>query len=301
MQDTSAVRNAAMRQTGCMRKPTPTIRRWELGRRLRRLRESAGVDPKTAAAEIDTSTSTLSRIESGKQTIKPTYVKLLCLLCEVDTQTRHDLVELAGEAGQPEWHTGLSKGMPEWFRLYLGYESAASVIRSYCAELVDGRLQTPEYIRAVAHANRPDLPEAEFEASVALRQGRQARLTGEDPLSLHAVLNEAVLRRLVGTPEVMRGQLEHLVEVASMRHVTVQVLPFAAGAHPAMTAQFEQLGFTEPWESMNTIYLENGRGALYLEALADLERYSWMFDRLTRLALAPKKSRDLLVTVVRDL
>jgi transcriptional regulator with XRE-family HTH domain len=284
-----------------MRKPTPTIRRWELGRQLRQLRENAGVDPKTAAAEIDTSTSTLSRIESGKQTIKPAYVKLLGLLYDVDAQTRSDLLVLAEEAGQPEWHTGLSKGMPEWFRLYLGYEAAASVIRSYCSELVDGLLQAPEYIRAIAHANRPDSPEAVLDKSAALRQGRQARLTDDDPPELHVVLNEAVLRRIVGSAQIMRGQLEHLAEAASHRHVTVQVLPFTAGAHPAMTAPFTQLGFSEPWDSMNTIYLENGRGALYLEGPADLERYAWMFDQLTALALSPKKSRDLLITVARDL
>src|SRR6266540_2209708 len=236
MRRASPVCNAGMRQTARMRKPTPTIRRWELGRQLRQLRENAGVDPKTAAAEIDTSTSTLSRIESGKQTIKPTYVKLLSLLYDVDSQTRRGLLELAEEAGQPEWHTGLSKGMPEWFRLYLGYEAAASVIRSYCSELIDGRLQTPAYIRAIARANRPDSPEAVLDASVALRQGRQARLDADDPPTLHVVLNEAVLHRIIGSREIMRGQLEHLAKVANRRHITIQVLPFTAGAHPAMTA-----------------------------------------------------------------
>src|SRR6185436_17957268 len=157
---------------------------------------------------------------SGKQTIKPAYVKRLGLLYDVDAQTRSDLLVLAEEAGQPEWHTGLSKGMPEWFRLYLGYEAAASVIRSYCSELVDGLLQAPEYIRAIAHANRPDSPEAVLDKSAALRQGRQARLTDDDPPELHVVLNEAVLRRIVGSAQIMRGQLEHLAEAASHRHVT---------------------------------------------------------------------------------
>lgn len=296
-----AVVDHLIRQTAVMRKPTPTARRWQLGQQLKQHREAAGVRPATAAREIETSTSTLSRIESGKQMIKTGYVKLLALLYGVDDATREHLLTLAEEAGQPEWHTSLSRGMPDWFRLYLGYEAAASLIRCYGAELVDGRLQTTEYTRAIAAAAQPAAGADELTATVALRRGRQELITGEDPIALHVVMNEAVLRRVVGSPEVMRGQLEHLAEMADRPNVTVQVLPFSAGAHPAMTAPFTLLGFSDEWADMATVYLENGRGALYLEAAADLANYSWRFEECARLALSPDESRDLLVRVASDL
>lgn len=290
-----------MRQTARMRKPTPTARRWQLGQQLKQHREAAGVKLGAAAREIETSTSTLSRIESGKQMIKTGYVKLLSLMYRVDDATREHLLTLAEEAGQPEWHTSLTRGMPDWFRLYLGYEGAASLIRCYGAELVDGRLQTPEYVRAVAVAARPDAPADELDASVALRRGRQELITGDDPTALHVVMNEAVLRRVVGSPEVMRAQLAHLAETSERDNVTLQVLPFSAGAHPAMTAPFTLLGFSDEWAAMSTVYLENGRGALYLEAPADLANYTWRFEECARLALSPDKSRDLLVRVASEL
>lgn len=256
--------------------------------------------PAAAAREIETSASTLSRIESGKQTIRTGYVKLLALLYRADDATRERLVTFAEEANQPEWYTSLAKGMPDWFRLFLGYEASASSLASYSAELVHGLLQTPEYIRAIFSAGRAAPTADDLEAAVALRRGRQRLITGEDPTTLHVVLNEAVLRRTVGGAEVMRGQLRHLAEMSERPNVTVQVLPFSAGAHPAMDASFTLLGFSDEWERMSTVYLENGRGALYLESGADLDRYRWIFEELTRLALPADKSRDLLVRVAGD-
>lgn len=286
-----------------MRSPTPTARRWQLGQELRRLRETAGVTPAAAAKEIRTSGSTLSRIESGKQGIRPAYVTVLSLLYDVDTDTRERLVSLAEAAGQPEWHTALSRGMPDWFRLFLGYEASASSLASYSAELVPGLLQTPAYIRAVfavghaAPAHNDSGPGPAFE----LRRGRQDLVLGADPTPLHVVLNEAVLHRAVGGPDVMRGQLMHLADMADHPTTTVQVLPFDIGAHPAMDGSFTVLGFTNEWAAMSRVYLENGRGADLLDADADLDRYRWIFAQVSRLAHSPEKSRDLLVRVAGDL
>lgn len=282
------------------RRPTPTIRRWELGQELRALREAAKVKAKPAADEIEVSTSTLSKIEGGKQTIRPIYVKLLAGLYGVDNQVRDRLLAMADEANEAEWFSVLAQHVPNWFRTYLGYESVASQIRTYCAELVDGLLQTPDYVRAVAQANRPDARDADLDSSVALRRGRQDRVTDDEPPTLHTILNEAVLRRPVGGPDVMRGQLAHLIDVSRVPNVTIQVLPFAVGAHPAMTAPFTALSF-EDYPAMNTIYLENGRGAIYLEGRADLDRYTWMFGQLAGLALSPEESRTALTSVMGDL
>lgn len=278
------------------RKPGPTIRRWQLGQELRELREAAGIPPKVAAEELEIGPSTLSKIEGGKQTIKGTYVKLLAPLYGVDAERRDHLLTLATEANQPEWYSSFSKWVPDWFRLYLGYESSASAIRTYESELVPGLLQTERYAKAVAGANRPNVTEADLARTLELRRGRQTQMRQPDSIVFHAVINEAVIRRSVGGDEVMREQVEQLTEIARQPHVTLQVLPFDVGAHPAMTAPFTLLGF-EDCPGMNTVYLESGRGALYLEKQVDLDRYGWMFDRLSRMAFSPADSRDFLGTV----
>jgi transcriptional regulator with XRE-family HTH domain len=279
---------------------TPTIRRWQLGQQMRQLREAAGITVRAAAKEIEASNATMSKIESGKQAARPLYVKLLATMYGADAGTRQTLIDLAGEANQSEWFASLAKHIPDWFKLYLGYEGAASERSSYEAELIDGLLQTPAYAKAIALANRPDASEDELANAVSVRRGRQERLSGDDSLTLHAILNEAVLRRIVGSAEIMREQLEHVVKLSKLANVTVQILPFSAGAHPAMTAPFVLLGF-DNHPGMNTVYLENGRGALYLEGAADLIKYDWVFNQLSELALSPAKSRTLLTTVVKTL
>jgi transcriptional regulator with XRE-family HTH domain len=282
------------------RTPGPTIRRWQLGNELREAREAAHVTSRAAAREIEVQPSTLSKIEGGKQAIKGTYVKLLAPLYGIGPAERERLLVLAEEANVPGWWVSYGKLVPDWFRLFLGYESDASELRTYESELVPGLLQTPDYARAVALASKPDSTVAELDKQVELRRQRQQRIVNDDPPTMHAVLNEAVLLRKVGGAEVMRNQLEHLVMLAKLPHLTLQVLPFDAGAHPAMTAPFLMLGFADV-PSMNTVYLENGRGSLYLEKPADLERYRAMFEQLTRLALRPQASVKTLATVASHL
>ena len=279
---------------------TSTVRRWQLGQRLRGLRERAGIEAKAAALEIEVSPATMSKIETGRPLVRPLYVKALTTLYGADSVEQAALAALAAEAGQPEWFAAQAKHIPDWFKLYLGYESAADELRSYSVELVDGLLQTPAYARAITTAGRPESGEEELRTKIGVRLQRQKRLTSGNPLTLHAILNEAVLHRIVGGPEVMRAQLNHLVELSRRPNITVRILPFSAGAHPAMAAAFSLLRF-EACPGMNTVYLENGRGALYLDAAADLARYNWVFGELRGLALGPGKSRSLLVRVARQL
>ncbi|MCP2164854.1 helix-turn-helix domain-containing protein [Goodfellowiella coeruleoviolacea] len=281
------------------RRPGPTIRRWQLGGELRRHREAAGVSARRAAAELETTPSTLSKIEGGKQSIKSLYVKLLAPLYGLSLEERERLLALAEEANQPGWWTTYGKAVPDWVKLYFGYESDASQLRTYESELVPGLLQTADYVRAIAKANRPDSTESDLETSVNLRRARQQRMTSDDAPDLHVVVNEAVLHREVGGPAVMRDQLRHLIKTSESEHVTIQVLPFRAGAHPAMTAPFTLLGFDYP--GMTTVYLENGRGALYLDSRPDLARYEWMFDQLCQAALSAKDSTALMDTLSRKL
>jgi transcriptional regulator with XRE-family HTH domain len=278
---------------------TPTIRRWQLGQRLRQLREATGVESKDAAREIGVSMSSLSRIENGKQTIKTPYVKLLSLMYGVDTDVKNELVEMSEQASQPEWYAALARNVPDWFKQYLGYESVASTIQVYEGELVPGLLQTADYTRAVIPAGRRRTSDVELEQAVELRRGRQER-AALGGVALHAVLNEACARRWVGGKDVLRQQLQHIVELSDLPNVTMQVLPFETGQHASMTSPFTLLGFAD-YPGMDTVYLENGRGALYLEAKADLDQYGWRFGRLADDALSPTKSRDFLVRVAGDL
>lgn len=277
--------------------PGPTSCRWYLGGELRRLREAAGVSPRDAARELEVQPGTLSKIEGGKQLIKGMYIKLLAQLYGITAEERERLLALAEQAAQPDWFTTYGKFVPEWFRLFLGFEREARRIYCYESELVPGLLQTPAYVRAVALANRPEATDADLQRSVDLRHDRQQRIRGDHPVHYHAVINEAVLLRSVGGHDVMREQLEHLYDMAKLQHVVLQVLPFSVGAHPAMTAPFSILEL----ELLSTVYLESGRGALYRHAEADLSRYRWMFQRLADLALDPENSSDLLARVKEHL
>lgn len=279
-------------------KPGPTIRRWQLGHELAAHRAAARVSAKDAAAEIEVTAGTLSKIEGGRQSIKPMYVKLLALKYGLSDEKRDELLGLAHEANQPGYWVTFSKLVPDWFRLFLGYEHDASTLKAYESELVPGLLQTKGYIRAVLLAGNPTASEEWLEKQIELRTLRQKTLAGVNPPSLHAVLNEAVLLRMVGGKDVMAEQLRALVDAAE-RH-TLQMLPFSAGAHPAMTAPFLLLGFDEE-PRMNTVYLENGRGSLYLDKASDLDSYTAKFAQITRLALSPEDSLSHLVSLTRNL
>jgi transcriptional regulator with XRE-family HTH domain len=281
------------------RQPTPTIRRWQLGQQLRQLREDAEVSAMVAAKEIGVSASSLSRIETGKQFIKPPYVKLLALLYGVEPELRTRLMELADEASRPEWYAALAKNVPDWFRQYLGYESVASRIEIYDQELVPGPLQTEEYTAAVIRATRRGITEAQLQQQLALREQRKERAAQND-VHLSVVVNEAVLLRLVGGRSVLRNQLDHLAKLSELPNIDLHVLPFAAGAHSAMTSSFTLLGFND-YPEMDCVYIENGRGALYLESPADLQEYGWRFSQLVELSPSQVESRDLLVKVSSDL
>jgi hypothetical protein len=167
-------------------------------------------------------------------------------------------------------------------------------MQEYNAELVTGLLQTEDYARAVmAAAMRADADDQEIDRQIAVRLERQKRLTAPDAPTLWAVMNEAVLHRQVGSPDVMRDQLAHIGQLAARPNVTVQVLPFTAGAHPAMLGSFTLMQFPDPADR-DVVYLEAETGALYLEKPEDVRRYSLMIDYLRAQALGPAESRALI-------
>ncbi|MGH3769640.1 MAG: helix-turn-helix domain-containing protein [Pseudonocardiaceae bacterium] len=278
----------------------PTVRRRQLGLELRRLREVAGKTPREAAEWLEVSPSTLSKIELGRQAIKGTHVRLLTQLYGVGAPNSDTLLRLARDANQRGWWVAYGDTVPDWVRTYIGLEEDASELWAYESGLMLGLFQTPAYAEALTTAAHPETGPDELARLVDFRTARQQRLFGDHAPSLRVVLDEAVLRRLVGGPAVMREQLEHLTEVARLPHVNLAVHPFGAGAHPSIGAAFTLLRFADTL-GMNCVYLENDRGALYLERPADLDRYAAMFEQLSKTALSAEESLHLVARLAAAL
>jgi transcriptional regulator with XRE-family HTH domain len=280
-------------------KPSPTVRRRELGRELRRLREAAKLRREDAAEYIDLSVPSVSKIETGKQAVTVPAVRALLQLYGVGSPLADHLVNLAKQANMRGWWVTFGDTVPDFFRTFVGLESDAAEEWTYESESIPGLFQTPEYTKAVRYAFEPTASDADLERSVALRAARQERLTADNPLRVHAIVNEGALWRQVGGPDAMRRQLQHLESVAARDNVTIQVLPFSAGAHPAMVSSFSMLRFPE--ESMSTVYVEFDRGAVYPERKPDVDHYVDKFERVKAVALGREESIEKIARVGDDL
>ena len=280
--------------------PGPTVRRRQLGLELRRLREAAGKTPKEAAEWLEIAPSTLSKIELGRIAIKGTHVRLLTQLYGVVAPEADTLLRLARESSQRGWWAAYGDTVPDFLRTYLGLEEDAAELWAYESGLVLGLLQTPAYAEALITVGRPHADREEIARLVEFRTARQKRLFAQQSPTLRVVLDEAVLRRTVGGPEVMREQLQHIVALADSSHVSVVVLPFDTGAHPSIGSAFTLLRFADA-ASINFVYLEHLLGALYLERPTDIERYTEVFEQLSASALAPDESLRLIARVASEL
>ena len=277
--------------------PGPTVRRRQLGKELRRLREGAGKTITEAAQWVGIRPPTVSKIENGRQAIRPTNVRLLLQLYGIGAPEADTLIRLAGEANQRGWWASYGDTVPDWFRNFVGLEADASEINGYDSELVPGQLQTAEYAEAIILAAHPNTTRDELQRLVTFRHERQERLAGSTPPRLHFVLNEAVLRRPVGGAEAFRQQLDHLTEMTHLPHVDLQVLPFSAGPHAAMGQTFRVVRFPGDEAGLDFVYQENDRGALYLERPADVDRFQTIFTQLTAAALPSGETSKFLARV----
>jgi Domain of unknown function (DUF5753)/Helix-turn-helix domain len=279
----------------------PVAMRISLGGQLRKLREAAGFTRGQAGYEIRSSESKISRMELGKVAFKERdIVDLLSLYGLAEGEERDRLIALARNANSPGWWNAYGDLLPNWFQTYLDLEAAAEIIRMYEIQLVPGLLQTPDYVRALMQLGRGIMTADEIERRVALRVSRQEALTRHDPIRLWAVIDEAALRRQLGGVEVMRVQLEHLIEVNKLKSVTLQVMPFTAGGHAITTSAFSLLRFTAP-ELPNMVYIEHLTNALYLDKSEDVDRYSATMDALSVAAPEPRRTHDELVRILKEL
>ncbi|MBE9376114.1 helix-turn-helix domain-containing protein [Saccharopolyspora sp. HNM0983] len=266
---------------------------------LRQIRQSAGKSREEAAGWLEITVQTLSKVELGRQAIKGPHVRLLCQLYGTDAGTMDNMLRLAQEANQRGWWTSYRDTVPEWFRQFVGFECDASTLWEYQAEFVPGLLQTPAYAEAITRAARPDIGDTELARVVQVRRERQEQFNAGDPAELNAFLNEAILRRVVGSAETMREQLDHLSAASKWDHVSLRVVPFSAGAHAAMAASFVLMQFPEE-EAPAFAYLENDRGAVYQEDPGDVERYTVMIEQLDGLAASADDSRVMLDKAARS-
>jgi transcriptional regulator with XRE-family HTH domain len=267
----------------------PTVRRRRLAELLRKLRVDAGLSVEDAAGRLEWSLSKIYRIEGARHGISIGDARSLLDLYGVPASQRDEVLGLVREARQRGWWHAYGDALPEPFTAYLGLEQEATSVMQYSAELVPGLLQTEDYARAVRTAALLADTEETAERWLAVRSQRQARLRGDKPLTYWAVVNEAVLRRVVGGVQVMQAQLRHLMEVAELPNVTLQVLAFDAGAHPAMDGSFTVVRFADQ-AAPDVIYIENATSALYLEREAEVARFTLMFDHVRARALAPDRS-----------
>ena len=277
-------------------RPSPTARRRRLAAALRQMREGRQLSCADAGKAVGWSESKISRIETGRVGVRQPDLERLLDLYDVDAEARTALLTLGRQATHRGWWHSYADALPAYFEDYVGLEDGAKSLATYQNQLVHGLMQTPDYAAAVLRAAQPAATNDEVERQLAARTTRQALLTAASPLQVWAVLDEAVLRRPVGGTAIMQAQLMRIQEIAALPNVTLQVLPFDTGAHASMGTSFELLQFPEAGDT-SIVYIEDQTSSQYLEAAADIERYTLVFDHLRAAALSPQRSAEFISQV----
>jgi transcriptional regulator with XRE-family HTH domain len=274
---------------------SPTVRRRELGALLRKLRTKKGLTVEQAADRLLFSMSKLSRMETGHGVATPRDIRDLCDLYGVtDGAQRDHMMQLAAEGKQQAWWQSYDLG----YATYAGLEAEAVSISAFQSSVVHGLLQTADYARAGHEGAMPLLSPDQIELQIEAKLTRQRILTREDPPRFNVVLDEAALHRVIGGRQVMATQLAKILDMAALRNVTVQVLPYEVGAHPAVESNFTILQLPDP--TPGVVFVEGLIGSTYLERDDDLIRYQMIFRKLESIALSPQGSRDFIRKFKRD-
>jgi transcriptional regulator with XRE-family HTH domain len=281
-------------------RPTgPTVQRLVLGSHLRRLREQAGMTTERAAASIRGSRSKINRMEHGRVGLKERDIADLLNLYGVGKGTeREALLNLARGDHRPGWWKEYSDILPHWVEPYIGLEAAASFIREFELQCVPGLLQIEDYAREVIRLGNPP-SEDEVVRRAKARISRQEIFLRDDPPKIWAVLDEGALRRHIGGPQVMRAQLRHLIDMCDRPNVTLQILPFSAGAHRAMGGSFTILRYTEP-HLRDVVYIEQLTSALYLDKRTEVDAYLDVIEEVCLQAEPSIKTPDFLRRLLQE-
>jgi transcriptional regulator with XRE-family HTH domain len=272
----------------------PTVRLRRLAAELSKLREAAGLSREDVEEQTDINEATLYRIETARAKPQKRTLTALLDLYGVTGPQRTDLLTLARTAQHQGWLQPYHSELPEEYASYMAFEAEASALRNYESLYIPGLLQTEDYARAVIVGGMPMATETQVEQLVQARMERQALLTRDPPLELWAIVDEAALRRVVGSAEIMRAQIKHIIEMAQRPNVTFQVIPYDKGAHPGMAGSFVHMAFEDELDP-ELVYLDSLGGDVFLETYADIRRYRTLFDHLRAIALSPRETTFELV------
>lgn len=277
---------------------SPTVgRRW-LAQEVRRLREAAGLKQSEVAKRLRCNGSKIGHMESMRNTISGPDLEVMLPFLGVPPERIGWYLQLADVAMEKGWWDG-NRAIPEWFSLYIGLEWGASEIHEWDLGYVPGLLQTRSYAAAVIR-DGITATERHFDELTELRLQRQAALDRpEHPLVLHAIVDEAALRRRVGSVSMMHEQLKFLADANSRPQTTLQVIPFGAGPHRGQLGSFQWLGFPRN-DDPGVVYVENQKGGLYLEEPAEIAVFHEEFAQLKQRALSPEDSSEFLAELVED-
>nr|WP_202514359.1 MULTISPECIES: helix-turn-helix transcriptional regulator [unclassified Streptomyces] len=272
----------------------PTVGQVVLGKRLQDLRERAGMSRDQAAKVLRVTAATVRRMETAEVALKIPYVQALLKAYGISDAENDAFVELAEEANRPGWWQRFHDVLPDWFSMYVSLEGAASLLRMYEPHFVPGLLQTEDYARTVMRTGaigqtRPE----DIERHVALRMERQSLLTRPDAPRLWVVMDETVLRRPVGSDEIMRAQVDKLLEATTMPNVTLQIAEFSTGHHPGTYGPFVLFRFAVP-ELPDMVYSEYLTGAVYFDARPEVASYLEVMDRMAAQAATAQRTKELL-------
>jgi transcriptional regulator with XRE-family HTH domain len=268
---------------------SPTVRRRELGALLRLLRAEAGMTVEQVADRLLVSSSKISRLEMGRRGANARDIRDLCDIYGItDPARRQHLMELAHEGRDQAWWQPFD--LP--YATYVGLEAAATEISDFEPGVFPGLLQTPEYARAVHEGALPRLSAEVIDQRIEVRHTRQLALSRDDPPQLAAIVDEAVLHRVIGGPQVMAQQLAHVIEAVQRANITVQVMPYSVGAHPALDSTFILLEFAPPVPGV--VYVEGLVGQIYLERPPDVQRYKQIYANLATIAMSPQQSLEFM-------
>jgi transcriptional regulator with XRE-family HTH domain len=274
----------------------PSVRLRRLAAQLRDLRENRALTQEDVARRTGKDRSTLYRLETAQQRPQRATLIQLLDLYEVPEPRRGELLMLLREASQRGWMQPYRSELPGVYSDYIGFEEEARTISNYESLFIPGLLQTPGYARAQLHGTLPHATAAEIGTRVTARLERQELLTRADPPRLWAIIDEAAVRRQVGSPQVMAAQLARLADAAAQPHITLQLIPFDAGAHPGMDGSFVVLEFPDPADRA-IVYTESAAGGLFLEEDDEIRRYTLMFGHLRAAALRPDATTAALTEI----
>ncbi|MGH7744335.1 MAG: helix-turn-helix domain-containing protein [Candidatus Dormibacteria bacterium] len=279
---------------------TPTVRLRRLAAEMRRLRESNEMTREEVSERTSINEATIYRLESARvrRPQKRTLMTLLDLYGVTDPH-RAELLELGRTGAQQGWLQAYHSELPEEYTTYIAFEAEARSVSNYESLFVPGLLQTEAYAHAVITGVLPMASEREVEQRVRARVERQRLLGEPGTLKLWAILDEAALHRQVGSRDVMRRQLTHLIKSANEPNVIVQVIPYSAGAHAGMPGSFALLDFANPADP-DVVYIDSLAGDLFLEKEVDLRRYQLLFEHLRAVASSPDQTTSMLVTLMDE-